>query len=263
MYPYIRIFSFDIPTYGLISVLGVFIAGFVSVKLSAKRNLCKEDLIRTGIVAAVGLFAGAHMLYGITRTGDILKAFANYDTFDGFGDFVLHILQLFSGMVFFGGLYGGLFAGFIYAKKKRFPLTDTSDTFALFIPLFHAFGRVGCFFAGCCYGVKSEWGIQGRVIAGNLKEHTKRFPVQLLEALLLILLFFILFLLYKKTKARGKLIFIYLLIYSVLRFCLEYLRGDDIRGRLLMFSTSQWISLVTILWVSAYLIIKKYKKSKI
>lgn len=263
MFPYIHIFSFDIPTYGLISVLGVFVAGFVCIKVSAKRNLDKNDLVRTAIVAAIGLFLGAHLLYGITRTGDIFKAFSSYNTFTGFGEFIKHILELFSGMVFYGGLYGGLLAGLIYAKKKKYPISDVRDTFSLFIPLFHVFGRIGCFFAGCCYGVKSEWGIQGRVLTENLREHTKRFPVQLLEAFLLLLLFFVLLLLYKKAKARGNLIFIYLMVYAVLRFCLEFLRGDEIRGRLFMFSTSQWISFITILWVSIYLLIRKYKKNKI
>ncbi len=263
MFPYISIFSLELPTYGLISLVGVIVAGLVALKLAPKRGIEKTDLVSTAIVAAIGLFIGAHLLYGITRIEDVMEAFRSYKRFENFGDFLSRILELFSGMVFYGGLYGGLLAGFLYAKKKKIPVGGVSDVFALFIPLFHVFGRIGCFFAGCCYGVESKWGISGRVITGKLREVTPRFPVQLLETFLLLLLFFLVFFLYQKGKAKGRLIFIYLLIYAVLRFCLEYLRGDEIRGKLLMFTTSQWISIVTILWVSIFLKFKNRRKNKI
>lgn len=262
MFPYFDIFGFQLPTYGLISLVGVIVAGLVILKLAPKRGIDKSDLLSTAIVAAIGLFIGAHLLYGITRIEDVIEAFGSYKRFESFGAFLSHVLELFSGMVFYGGLYGGLFAGFLYAKKKKLPVGGVSDVFALFIPLFHVFGRIGCFFAGCCYGVESEVGITGRVITGKLREVTPRFPVQLLEAFLLLLLFFLMFFLYQKGRAKGNLIFIYLLIYAVLRFCLEFLRGDEIRGKFMMFTTSQWISIVTILWVSVFLIIRKCRKNK-
>lgn len=262
MFPYFSIFSLQLPTYGIISLVGVVVAGLVALKLSKRRGLDKADLASVAIVSAVGLFLGAHLLYGITRMDDVLEVFRNYKRYEDFGAFISRIFELFSGMVFYGGLYGGLFAGYLYAKKKKLSIENVSDVFALFIPLFHVFGRVGCFFAGCCYGVESEWGIAGRVITGKLREVTPRFPVQLLEAFLLLLLFLFVLFLYKKGKANGRLIFVYLIIYAVLRFCLEFMRGDEIRGKLLMFTTSQWISIVTVIWVSIVLFARHRKGSK-
>ncbi|MBR3971894.1 MAG: prolipoprotein diacylglyceryl transferase [Ruminococcus sp.] len=262
MYPYINVFSFELPTYGLISLLGVLAAGLVSLRIIKKRNVDVNSFLVTAIAAAVGLFIGAHLLYGITRIADIAEAFREYSYFESFFEFLKYLSELFGGMVFYGGLYGGLITGYLWAKHKKYNVSGLSDVFAVAIPIFHAFGRVGCFFAGCCYGAESEWGIAGRVIVADVRENVKRIPVQLIEAFLLLLLFSIMLWLFLKNRAKGNLIFVYLLIYAVMRFILEFIRGDEIRGRLLMFSTSQWISIITLLWVIAYLVIRKQRKDK-
>ncbi len=262
MLPYIEFFGLSIPTYGLISVVGVFAAGLVSLSIAKKRNIDVYSFLSTAIAAAVGLFIGAHLLYAITRVEDIVYVISHYDYYDGFWGFVSSLLECMSGMVFYGGLYGGLLAGFVFAKIKKYPVCEMSDVFSVFIPLFHTFGRVGCFFAGCCYGIKSEFGIAGRVYAAGMRESVKRLPVQLVEAVCLLVLFVVMFILCKREKLRGRLIFVYLLSYAVLRFILEFFRGDEIRGRLFMFSTSQWISIITLVWVSLYLIINHIRQRK-
>ena len=262
MFPYIDIFGFQLPTYGLTSLLGTFLAGFVIFRLSQKRGVDKLYLGFTAVAAGVGLFIGAHLLYGITRTQDIVQAFGSYSAFDGFFDFAQHIISLFSGMVFYGGLYGALGAGMMVAAKRKAPIGDMCDLFAVFAPLFHIFGRIGCFLAGCCYGVSWEYGISGRMVAEGVREHTKRFPVQLLEAGLLAVLFLVIYVLFIKGKNKGNLLYLYLAVYAVLRFFLEFLRGDEIRGRLWVFSTSQWISIITLLWVGIFLFVRKIKKQK-
>ncbi len=262
MLPYIKIFGLSIPTYGLISVIGVFVAGIISLGIAKKRKVSAYNLLCTATVAAVGLFAGAHILYSLTRIGDIVYILGNYHNYNSFWRFASELLRCMSGMVFYGGLYGGLLAGFIFAKIKKYPLGDMSDVFAVFIPLFHTFGRVGCFFAGCCYGVESEFGMAGRVFAAGMRESTKRLPVQLIEAACLLVFFLVMLMLFKKQSARGKLIFVYLMIYAVLRFVLEFWRGDEIRGRFLMFSTSQWISILTLAWVGAYFLTCHLRKRK-
>lgn len=261
MLPTFDIFGIEIPTYGLISVVGMFAAIFVGLIIS-KNKVDKYDLLMTTIVAGVGLFIGAHLLYSLTRIDDIADAFANYGEFGSFWEFLKYITGLMGGMVFYGGLYGGLAAGFLFARKKKYDVAKLSDVFAVVVPLFHAFGRVGCFFAGCCYGVESRWGIAGRVLYADVRETVRRVPIQLIEALCLLVLFGVMFWLYRKCKAQGKLIFIYLMIYAMLRFILEFFRGDEIRGRFMIFSTSQWISIVTLVWVTVYLIYRKIKGAK-
>lgn len=256
MLPYINVFGFQLPLYGLISIVGVLVAGFVVLKISKKRNTDKYDLMYTAVVAAVGLFIGAHLLYALTRIEDIIAVISDYGYYDSFWDFLKDLWELASGMVFYGGLYGGLLAGFLFAKKKKYPIGDMSDAFGVFIPLFHIFGRIGCFFAGCCYGMECSTGFSGRVIAQGVRESVKRLPIQLIEAGCLVVLFLVMLFFYNRQKARGNLIFLYLLFYAVIRFVLEFFRGDEIRGSFLSLSTSQWISIITLLWVSIYLLVK-------
>lgn len=259
MHPYVYLFSLELPVYGLISLLGVLAAGGVLFVLSKKKGLDLYDLIFTAMIGGAGVFVGAHLLYALTRTGDIVSAFSYYDGYENKWDFAKYVLSLTGGMVFYGGLYGGLLAGFLFVRKKKYPTKEFSDVFAVIIPLFHSFGRVGCFFAGCCYGVEWEYGISGRVVSADVTEQIPRFPVQLLEAFCLLALFSILLLLFLKGKAAGRLMAVYLSAYAVLRFCLEFLRGDEIRGQFLWFSTSQWISLATLAGVILYFFIRRRK----
>ena len=119
------------------------------------------------------------------------------------------------------------------------------NTFAFVIPYVHAFGRIGCFCAGCCYGIEYTGPLS---VAGH-------FPVQLLEALLLFAFaFVILGLVCKRSRNEfgmtGISLFLYyILYYSILRFFLEFLRGDEARGRVsfetgISLSISQIISLI-------------------
>ncbi len=262
MLPYIDIFSFRLPTYGLVSLVGIFLACFWCVKIADKKGISRLDMGFVAISAGIGLFLGAHLLYAITRAGDIAEAFRSYGEFEGFFDFAKHLLELVSGMVFYGGLYGALCGGLLMAKKKKLPIGDICDIFAVFAPMFHIFGRIACFLAGCCYGVHCDFGLSGRMVAIGVREDVKRFPVQLVEAFAILLILILILVLQKKNKCKGNLLFVYLTVYAVVRFSLEFLRGDEIRGKLLMFSTSQWISLITILWVSIFLIARKQRKIK-
>lgn len=262
MYPYLSIFGLEVPVYGLVSLVGLLVSGAVAFILAKKKSVDVYDLFITAVVSGLGLFIGAHLLYAVTRTGDIISAISLYSTFDTTGEFIRYIADIASGMVFYGGLYGGLLAGFLWIRYKKHPIGLYADVFAVVIPLFHTFGRIGCFFAGCCYGVEWEHGIQGRVLNSGECELIPRFPVQLLEASLLLLLFAVLLALFLRGKVQGKLMSVYLSVYAVLRFILEFFRGDAVRGHLLFLSTSQWISLFTLIGVGIYFFIslKKYRK---
>ena len=90
--------------------------------------------------------------------------------------------------------------------------------------------------------------------------HVHRFPIQLVEAGFNLILFSVLLTLYKKERINGKLIYIYLLSYSVARFFFEFLRGDDYRGFLFGLSTSQIISILIIIFVGIIIVYKRIKR---
>ena len=114
----------------------------------------------------------------------------------------------------------------------------------------HGIGRIGCFLAGCCYGSETD-----SLIAVSFHGH-ERYPVQLIEASgLFILYFFSRNLLKRKMKVKA--IYLYLIGYSFLRFGNEFLRGDEIRGLYSGLATSQWISLAIILITSSVFIMKR------
>ncbi len=136
----------------------------------------------------------------------------------------------FGGITFLGGLIGGaatfLVLYFIFRKKYKTRLIDVLSFLPCCILVAHAFGRVGCFFAGCCYGKPTDCFLGIRFPGMSQKVH----PTQLYEALFLFALFAVNYLLvWKKDFKHG--MSLYLIAYGVFRFCLEFLR-DDHRGSL-------------------------------
>ncbi|MBO4888121.1 MAG: prolipoprotein diacylglyceryl transferase [Firmicutes bacterium] len=257
MAPYIEILGRQIPTYGLLALVGMLLSGWFAEHQAVKHGEHPFYMIETLLIALIGTMIGGHGLYAITN----LKHVGEWS-----------FLSLFGGMVYFGGLYGGLAAGYAWARYKKYRIPLYADLTAMALPLFHTFGRIGCFFGGCCYGIPWEHGIlyYSREIPAD--QIVRRFPVQLLESALVLALFLTLyFFFYRVTPKssekqinrtnlfRGHLLEIYLASYSVIRFLDEFLRGDEIRGHLGPFSTSQWIALVTLIVLA---IIRVYKKQK-
>ena len=163
------------------------------------------------------------------------------------------------GLMFYGGfvLSAAVFAGWCFFRREK-PL-EVSDLLCVAVPLGHAFGRIGCFFFGCCYGKQSgcamavsfprgspAWyeQLNAERISSVAKESLPVLPTQLFEAGANLLLFIALFVLYRRF-GRGTTA-LYLIGYAIIRFCMEYLRGDP-RAAVGPFSISQTISLVLFL----------------
>ena len=159
--------------------------------------------------------------------------------------------ESYGGLVFYGGLLGFLTVFYLLQKISVNSQSKVLwDGAALAIPLFHTFGRIGCAFSGCCFGIEFD----KFYIAYS--DGIKRFPVQFSEAFSEFLLFSVLMIFACKGKYHGSLIKIYLFTYSVLRFFLEFLRGDEIRGMIGCLSFSQVCSIA----VLAGLIIHSLKR---
>ena len=142
------------------------------------------------------------------------------------------------GFVFYGGLLGGIIFLFLY-RLCSFPFTTQFYTALLpAIAFGHAVGRIGCFLAGCCFGNPTNWWW------GIHLHGVDRHPTQLLEAIGLSAIGYAL--LKRKTSPRCQLA-TYTISYGVLRFFLEFFRGDDIRGQWGYMTPSQWFSLFFIL----------------
>lgn len=150
------------------------------------------------------------------------------------------------GLMFYGGLILAIVVFFAWCFMRKENPMALADLFCTVIPLGHAFGRLGCFFYGCCYGKDSHAWCAVTFPAGSPSwfEHGRRavsvLPTQLFEAAALIVLFVVLIWMYRRFR-RGTA-GLYLVGYAVIRFALEYTRGDP-RAAVGPFSISQTISL--------------------
>lgn len=263
MLPYIQIAGkYSLPLYGIVFVIGFFIAMAIARQNAESYGLDKSDVIFAAAYGVIGLLIGAKLLYFFTKLPNILLHIDMY--WKWFKKIPLDALDYaFGGLVFYGGLLGAVAGAWIYCRKYKVPFLKMADYYAPFIPLVHGFGRIGCFLAGCCYG--EEYHGFGSVQfpyneAVPELSQVPRVPVQLLEAGFNFLMFFILFYFMKKKILRlGQLIGIYFLYYTIIRFLLEMLRGDVIRGKMGVFSTSQLISLI-LFPIAVVLASGKYRK---
>jgi phosphatidylglycerol:prolipoprotein diacylglycerol transferase len=240
----VKIGPFTIHGYGLMIAIGI-LAAYVVADYRAKRmSLDHERLFNLAIWSLAGGMLGAKLLYIITQIKEILSN-------------PKIILNITDGFIVYGGIIGGILAGYLYCKKANLNFLQYFDLAIPSVALAQGFGRIGCFLAGCCYGMEttSSLGIvfHNSAFAPN---GIPLIPTQLISSGLDFLNFFALLFIAKGKKAHGQVAGFYLIFYSVGRFILEFFRGDLIRGSVGSLSTSQFISIFIFIigWV---LVIKK------
>lgn len=260
MFPYITILNKEITMYSLMSLIGIFTSGIFAIKLAKKKTGDSYDMLVLLLISSVGVLLGSHILYGLTNIEFIIRVFHHLDLITSFDAFLNVFSYAFGGAVFYGGMLGGIVFGYIYIKNKKLDRKIYFDLGTLVIPLFSIFGRIGCFLSGCCYGVESDIGFRYEHAIIESANHVNRFPIQLVESGFNAFLFFLLYYFYKKSKFKGKLIYIYLTFYAIARFIFEFFRGDHYRGFLFGLSTSQIVSLLIVLFLLIKYITKKIKK---
>ncbi|MDD5432204.1 MAG: prolipoprotein diacylglyceryl transferase [Candidatus Omnitrophica bacterium] len=213
MFPEIcTIGPFTLYSFGLMLVLAFLVSASLA-SIEAKREKIDPDVIFN--VCFVGF------IFGVLGSR-IFYVIANFKFY------LNNPLEIFmlnhGGMAWFGGLILGSFASVIYIKKKKLSLLKILDLIAPFIALAQAIGRIGCLLNGCCYGkVGFGFGIYFKVHDAVL------IPTQLYSSLALLLIYFILRFLQNKPHKTGLIFFVYLLLYSVKRFSIEFLRDDNAR----------------------------------
>lgn len=234
MFPYLKVFGIQIPMYGLLMAFAMLTSVFLSWLRARKRGQDGDKLLTIAIAAIICGILGAKLLYiAVTyKWHELVEAVR--------ANGILWLLE--GGIVFYGGLIGGILGAFLGARIAKTKLSYYSDSVVPTLPLAHAIGRIGCFCAGCCYGkVTDSW--IGMVFPYSDLPTSKVIPTQLIEcgANLLVFAFLVWFTL---RRRKGFItLYVYLIIYGVERFLIEYLRGDEIRGIFGALSTSQWISI--------------------
>lgn len=260
MFPYVKIFNKNINMYGIMALLGALACLFYVIRICKKENKDDYKYVNMLLFSIIGILIGGHLLYGITNINQIIELFNNLGNYS-FKEVIVKIFTIFGGSVFYGGLIGGCFVAYIYAKKNKINNFDTYDLVIPTVPLFHAFGRIGCFLVGCCYGMESKFGFTFHDAIIESANNVNRLPVQLFEALFNFILFIVLYILFKNKKLKGYLTNLYFIAYPVFRFIIEFFRGDNYRGFLFGLSTSQIISIILFIISIINLILRKKVKN--
>lgn len=254
MLPFLTVFGHDLPMYGLMIACGAALGVLVAVYSPRNRAIPRQDIFFSACYAGIGVFIGAKLLYLIITLPQLFfRPDAPKMTLS-------LLLSLFTGgFVFYGGVLGGALFLYLYTHKYKLSYLKTLEALIPSVPLIHAVGRIGCFFAGCCYGMPapSPWGVTFQ-IGSAAPAGVSLLPVQLYESGSNLVLFAALMLYSKKRPLPGKLLGAYLVGYACIRFVLEFVRYDAARGMLLGLSTSQWISLL-LLPLGIFLLFKKQR----
>ena len=263
MYPEIfRIGNFPINTYGVFLALAFLCAILIAVRLARRDGLPSEKIYDLSLWMLLAGLIGSK----------ILMLFTEPEYRDNPSQF-LSLDFLRSGGVFYGGLLGAVLAGYFLMKRYKLPWWKTADACAPGIAVANFFGRQGCFAAGCCWGKPTTlpWGVKftekGHEITG-VPIDAYLHPTQLYESFAMLLVFFFLLWLHKRKRFDGQVILAYALLYSIIRFAIEFVRDDprgDVFGltSLTGLSTSQLISLVIGIWALILLIRRRRRANSV
>lgn len=218
-----------IHSYGVLIVIGIFAALFIGEARAKKRNLNPDEIYNLTMCCALMGFLGAKLLFCIVEW----RAFVRDP---------LSLLKS-NGFVVYGGIIMGVLAGYLWCRLRKLVFLDYFDIVLPSVAVAQGFGRLGCFMAGCCYGRETDSAFGIVFHNSNYAPNGVRLiPTQLISAAGMFVIAGLLFLYARKPRKQGTVGFLYLILYSTGRFCVEFLR-NDYRGEIGILSTSQFISI--------------------
>ncbi|MCF8027123.1 MAG: prolipoprotein diacylglyceryl transferase [Desulfobacteraceae bacterium] len=221
-------------TYGFFVAAGA-LAAIVFARSQARRwGIDPDRITDLCFFLVIAAIVGSRLFY-VAINGDYFIANS------------LEVLKIWSGgLVFYGGFVAALMTAVIFIRTHSLPFGLTADIAAMAVPLGHAFGRLGCFFAGCCHGSQCDlpWAVTFHNAHSLAPLNTPIHPTQLYSAAANLAIFGLLLLFRSKRRFEGQLFLYYVLFYGIIRSFIEIFRGDD-RGAFLagVLSVSQVMGL--------------------
>jgi phosphatidylglycerol:prolipoprotein diacylglycerol transferase len=237
----ISIGSFFIPTYGTLVAIGFLLALWVTIRLAKRARLPAESITNLAIYCALAGLAGAKLFMILFDFNDYWSGRTPL--------FSLNTLQ--AAGVYQGGFLTALVTALVYMRRQHLPVLETCDVFAPGLAIGQAVGRIGCFAAGCCWGVECQrpWAVTFKnpdaYTLTGVPLGVPLHPAQLYETLADALIFALLYKLISKPHTAGAILGWYLALYSSVRFVIEFFRFHE-QGLHAGLSYTQWISLATL-----------------
>lgn len=248
----ISIGSFYIPTYGVLVALGFLTGLFVMMRLAKRAGMDADHVTNLAFYCAIAGVLGAKLFMFLFDLPEYLQNPGQI--------FSIETLQ--AAGVFHGGFIVALITAVFVMRRHKMPLLPTMDVFAPGIVIGQAIGRLGCFAAGCCWGRECDlpWGVRFRSdFAAPVPLNKTLHPVQLYESAANLIVFAILYRMCSKDHRPGQVIGWYLVLYSTVRFCVEFFRVHE-QSLVGPFSLTQWISLA-LLALGAVILINTMRTS--
>jgi phosphatidylglycerol:prolipoprotein diacylglycerol transferase len=238
MYPILlKIGPITIHTYGFMMAVGVAFALWFLFVQAKKYDLPSSKIIDMAFYTIIISLIGAKLILLI----------GNFSYYMRYWRELLSLAR--SGGVFQGGLTFGIIFALWYFRRHRIPTWKAADIVGPALALGHGFGRIGCFSAGCCFGRESSmpWGVIFKSkYASNLTGIPLGIPLhptQLYESALNFLNFFVLFLILRRKRFDGQVFSFYIINYSIIRYFVEFYRGDHPAKAFLIHNPSPYLSL--------------------
>jgi phosphatidylglycerol:prolipoprotein diacylglycerol transferase len=244
-----EVFGIPIYGYGTMIAIGICAALILVSYRAKKRNYDEDSILNMSILAIILGILGGKLLYIITEIKSII---ADPSLLKDVG----------SGFVIYGAIIGGAIGVYIYCKRKKWGVLNIFDLAIPSIPLAQGFGRIGCFLAGCCYGKATNMTIGVEFKNSPFVEAGQHLhPTQIYSSIFDFCLAFFLLWYDRKERKQGRVFSLYVIIYSIGRFLVEFLR-DDPRGNIGILSTSQFISVFTLIIGITFYNVSKFKKMR-
>lgn len=276
---------FEIPLPFLQKNIPVYSYGFMLMvaflaAITIARWRAKKEGIDPNKITDLGIYLVCAGIFG-ARLFFIIQFFEDYK------NNLLSIFKIYEGgLVYYGGLFTGVITLFVYVKKNRLPFLKTIDAVMPSAALGLGFGRIGCFLNGCCFGKVAPhipWAIQfprtldktGMVDGSPAFLHQYELglvhltdahtlplhPTQLYAFLADVALFFILSAFFKYRKRDGEVLLLFGILYPIIRFCMELLRGDNPLFFNLL-TVAQIISIAMFVVSASLFIISRFKTAR-
>ncbi|MFQ5927950.1 MAG: prolipoprotein diacylglyceryl transferase [Terriglobia bacterium] len=231
-------------TYGLMAAIGMLVGIATAARLAPRVGLDRNQMWNLGVYIALTALLG----------GKLLLAVYDWSYYSANPRELFSLRSIQSGGAYYGGILFGIFMAWLYAHRNQLGFARVADVFAPGVALGTAFGRIGCFSAGCCWGKPTSlpWAVTftdpyaARVVGVPL--YTPIHPSQLYESAALFVIFAALLWLWRRRRFDGQIFAAFLFLYGSARFLLEFFRGDPRGGTVLggSLTTPQALSLVMV-----------------
>lgn len=232
MCPRIEIFGLIFPGYGLMIAIGMCVGFGLCLYYAPKHRLSRDVYVDLILCLFAGGFAGAKLLAVIVNIKSIINGSMTF-------------MQALSVTVVYGGIIGALIVCALYCKIKKVAFWSYADLALPCATITQGIGRIGCFLAGCCYGM--EYDGFGSVVFPDspfAPSGVQLFPSQIISSVFMILFGIVSLIQCNKQKHKtGEMATNYFVVYGLARFIIEFFRGDAERGSIFGLSTSQFISI--------------------